>query len=304
MDIAETHKESKPVAYWNDLDQGSTTQYKGRVLENLIKTHFPPTCDSIIDIGSGTNCEHILKYKEMLQAKKLACFDYDKNVIENMKEKYSGHGIEWHVADVFALDHWKNQFDLVFLLDVVHEIYSFYGRPNRDMNEPVNHDRGQEFVRKAIGSIAANIRPTGIVITDNIICEDNGLVTMRCRTAKSRRAVEHFLDNYPTVRFTYTLEGDVLEIGRQHLCTLLTQYNKIKNGDTARWNVERLERHQYMTFSEYRSLFGTLGYNVFATIETPQYVLEEWNADFEVLAGPSFPEKRVTLLALKNGTKK
>ena len=81
-----------------------------------------------------------------------------------------------------------------------------------------------------------------------------------------------------------------------------TQYNKIKNRNRDRWGVERMEIHQYFSPKEYEFEFAKRGFKLYAIVETPSDVLEEWSSDFAVIEGlPSLPPKRITLLAKMEG---
>jgi len=218
-----------------------------------------------------------------------------------MREKYPTQA-EWVVADIFDLPSFSRKFDLILCFDMLHEIYSFYGRPERDIARPVDHESGQEFVIQALQNISEFVNPGGgVVITDNILSEENVEVTLSCRNDSVQNSVKFFVDNYPTRNFEGIIQSDqTLRIMKHDLCILLTQYNEIKNKDWSRWEVERLEIHQYMTREEYRRVFSDLEFNVFFDIGTPKYIYEEWHDDFEILDGmKDFPKKRVTLLAIK-----
>ena len=302
MDISEEHKKSKKGDYWGDLSIGSTTQYKTQKIEELIRRYFPPKCISILDIGSGGNCDHILRYRDQLGAERIACLDYDEKIIEQMKRQFPNEGIQWHVADIFGLQGFRERFDLVFLLDVLHEVYSFHGRSLRDPNEPIDSRRGLEYIVKAMENISGIVNPGGgIIITDNILPGENQPVKLRIKNTPSLDAVDYFLRNYPSRRFEgVSRESDLITIRAQDLSVLLTQYNKIKKEDLDRWRVERLEQHQYMTQKQYEEMFSRLGFKTHMIIETPDYVKEEQNQDFEIINGlTDFPKKRVTLLAIK-----
>lgn len=302
MEISRVHKENKREGYWDDLSVGSTTAYKTLKIEELLQNFFPLRCESILDIGSGGNCDHIIKYRDLLQARRIACLDYDARIINNMKEKFPNEGIEWYVADIFELQLFRERFDLIFLLDMLHEVYSFYGRPSKGINESVNHEKGLEAVVKAITNISDIMNPKGgIIITDAILPSENTPVTFRAKSQEVTDTIKHFFRNYPTRKIDGVLrENNLVTISAQDFSVLLTQYNKIKNKDWSRWNIERLEQHQYMTKEQYEGIFARLGFETHMIVETPRYVKEEWDGDFEIISGlKDFPQKRVTLLAMK-----
>jgi cyclopropane fatty-acyl-phospholipid synthase-like methyltransferase len=301
MNITNTHKQNKGVSYWDDLVGGTTSQYKEKVMERLITEHLKIRGGKLLDIGCG-RCETILKYAKLLKAQSLTCLDYDAQIIEKMKQKFPNENIIWKVADIFDTQGWTENFNLIFLMDMLHEIYSFYGRLNKDIQYTVNHDLGKQSVAQVITNISrlAN-KGGGIVITDNVLCPENIKIRVLMKNAETKEAVMYFLKHYPTKKFDLVFEGEqTLRINSRDFCVLLTQYNKIKRKDFDRWNVERFEVHQYMTLKEYEELFRHLNFEVHAVIDTPQSTRQEWESDFRVLEGlAQIPEKRITLLAIK-----
>lgn len=299
--LTDDHKSRKQDAYWDDLVGGDTSQYKEAVLDHLIGAHLPDHVEAVLDIGCGTS-DIAFKHRDRLGASTLVCSDYDAAIVERMKVEHAGRNVDWRVGDIFEIDRWEDRFDLVFLLDMIHEIYSFYGRESRDVPGEINHERGSEAVRAALTSVSRIVRPGGgIAITDNVLTAETGPVTVRLRTPEARAAVDRFLAEYPSRRMVVERpEPDLLVIKAHDFCILLTQYNKIKSGQEHRWRVEQLEIHQYLDEDGYRHLFDSLGFDLHCVIGTPKPALEEWQEDFEVLAGlPDLPPKRVTLLAVK-----
>lgn len=301
MDIAQDHKSRKVSDYWKNLVEGETGMYKAEVLGGLIERYFPATCDSILDIGCGTSAI-ALALCDRLQARRLVFMDYDEAVIAEMRDRLADQTVEWKVADIFKVGDWSDRFGLVMLLDMVHEVYSFYGRPGRDVTLPIDHARGVEAVRTAIAQVARLVEVGGgIVITDNVLSPETGPVSVRLRNRAAADAVRRFFAEYPSRRMQPTWSDAMTFVLAAHdFCILLTQYNKIKAGDEKRWNVEKLEIHQYMTERELTETFESLGFALHAVIGTPAAAMAEWDADFEVLDGMhGIPEKRVTLLAIK-----
>jgi len=301
MDISESHMESKGEAYWKDLTSGTTGQYKSRVMEALVKEHLKGPKESLIDIGCGT-CEEILKYAKLLPANRLTCTDYDPAIVAEMRAKNLDRRIDWKVADIFALDLLEEKYDLVFLMDVIHEIYSFYGRPDRDIQTPVDHQLGMKYVYEAFHQVAKIVNQGGgVIVTDAVLCNSNTSVLVRIKNERARESVKYFLDNYPTKRIKVTWVGPMeIEILSRDLNIMLTQYNKIKAENWERWNIERLEIHEYMSPDEYQKMFSNLGFDLHMVVGTPDVSRQEWNEDFQMVSGmEELPEKRITLLAIK-----
>lgn len=299
-DIAQTHKEVKQESYWSNLTGGGTAAYKMAVMQALISEHSPTPVERILDVGCGT-CEVIFEYQKQYGAHAV-CIDHDPMVIERLKAAYPDASADFEVADAFALADNSGRYDIVFLMDMVHEIYSFYGRPDRKIEEPTDHPLGLQYVEKLLDSVTACVRTGGlVVITDNVLTEETGPVRVRIKTPEALKAVRYFFEEYPTRRMDVSWEGDdVMQLAAHDFCILLTQYNKIKNENWDRWNVEKMEIHQYWTLSEYREAFDARGFDLHAEVGTPAEAVEEWETDFEVLDGlPGIPEKRITLTAKK-----
>jgi SAM-dependent methyltransferase len=300
-DISAQHKEVKKHTYWDNLVGGGTAAYKEKKIDELLQKHRPASIEHMIDIGCGT-CELIFHYQKEFRVKSVTCMDYDKSVIDKLKSKYSSMSVQWRVADVFELGKEQKKYDLVFLLDMIHEVYSFYGRPNGQLSQPIDHALGLTAVCNLLDNITQATLPGGcIIITDNVLSEENKDVRIRLNNQGVIDAIHYFLREYPTRKITANfVKQDELIIKSQDLCVLLTQYNKIKNQNWDRWNVEKMETHQYFSLSEYQNEFSRRGFTVHALVETPPEADLEWREDFSVIEGLSqLPHKRITLLAKK-----
>lgn len=297
------HKQLKQPDYWSDLTSGTTSQYKEQVIERLLANHFSRRCDGLVDIGAGT-CDALLRYREKLSANLVAIIEYDEKILNQMQVRYPQTFIRWIHADILQIAGMglAPEFDLVFLMDMLHEVYSFYGRPDRNLGTQVDHALGLVHVRQALENVLSIMRPQcGIVISDNVLCPENHEVRVRLRRPAVLDAVRYFFIHYATKRIPHAFpEEDVMTLSARDFCILLTQYNKIKENNWMRWNVERHEIHQYMTLAEYRQTFADLGCDLHAVIGTPDATVAEWHEDFDVLDGlERIPEKRITLLAMR-----
>lgn len=302
-DISSDHMTAKKDSYWQNLTGGNTGSYKEKILDELISIYGDKKPKHLLDIGCGT-CELVFKYEKKFDAASVTCMDYDPKVISLLKEKYPNESVNWVVQDVFTLKDWPGQkFDLILLLDMIHEVYSFHGRPGRDVTEAIDHQKGLKIVKDMISNVCAVTSQTGsILITDNVVCEENQNIEVKIKKPEALQAVRYFFDHYLTKRFSHHwLSQDILEMNSRDFCTLLTQYNKVKSGNWDRWNVEKLETHQYFTLNEFEKAFSEYGFDVHAVIGTPDDAEKEWNEDFQVLKGLSrLPEKRITLLAKRS----
>jgi len=292
------HKDRKRVEYWEDLVGGGTAAYKLATLEELFDQYPPAPGGDVLDVGCGTSSASAMFRRLVPDAREVRC-DYDAKIVDEAAAANTDPAVEFRVADIFDLEAWTDEFSLVLFLDMLHEVYSFVGR-GPDAAAPIDHERGLDAVRRALASVGRLVRPGGaIAITDNILCPANDRVQVRVKPPVID-AVRRFLAEYPSRRMDVSWTDDVLTIDAHDLCILLTQYNKVKKGDEARWAVEQLEIHQYMTEREYRDAFASLGFEMHCVIGTPKDAHDEWNEDFEMVSGlPTLPEKRVTLVAVK-----
>ena len=301
--LIDSHKSSKGDAYWDNLTGGETGRYKARVLDGLLRAHLAKPVEAILDIGCGTS-DIAFRYRDLAGGARLVCMDYDAAIVEAARRNHPDEPVEWRVADIFEIDRWQDRFDIVFMLDMLHEVYSFRGRTDLAKAGEIDHARGLAAAEEALAKIATVVAPGGgIVITDNVLSPETGPVTVRLRNEAAQAAVERFLAEYPSRRMAVGRpEPGVIRLAAHDFCILLTQYNKIKSGQEDRWRVEQLEIHQYMTERQYRETFDRLGFDAHIVIGTPDSQMQEWRDDFAVLDGMAgLPEKRVTLLAVKRG---
>ena len=297
MQVEAHHKNSKGSAYWADLTARETHAYRQICLDQLLEEHFRRSCVSILELGVGTDTV-LLDYKHRFGAARAVGVDYDEPAIRRMRQAYPE--ASWQVADIMEMRP-EGRYDLVLLLDVVHEIYSFYGRPGRQLSERVDHALGLQAVGTMFDNLCGSIEPGGaIALTDNVLPNVDRPMQIRMRHQAARAAVERFVDTYPSKKISASWDGDVLSLPASDLCVLLTQYNKIKQGKEDRWEVERMEVHQYMSEAEYCAFFARLGFATYAILGTPSQALSEWEEDFDLVAGgEAFPHKRITLLAVR-----
>src|SRR5262249_47297235 len=158
---------------------------------------------------------------------------------------------------------------------------------------PVNHKLGIRKVKDAMSAVAAIInRGGGIVLTDNVICEENKTIVVRALN-NTEELIHQFLEHYPSKKIDCKfIKPDMFTINNRDFCGLQTQYNKLKVPDKKRWNVERMEIHQYFTLAEYQELFTELGFELHAITGLPREAYDEWTADFEIIKGlEAFPDK-------------
>lgn len=295
--VCKRHLNIKSDAYWTELHSGLTAHYKEDVIRRLAAAVPMPDVETVLDIGCGAS-----KLSTSLAgewgASSFIRVDYDPKIIKDLKGGANDASHEFYVGDVYSLPLGLRA-DVIFLLDVLHEVYSFGGRRGQATGV-VNHRQGITAVQRYVERASGLLRPSGvIIITDNILCPELVALRVRARRREIAVAVNHFVNHYQSknIELKWVNESDFM-IESRDFCILLSQYNKIAREDWARWEVERLEIHQYMTLNQYRRMFEKFGLQCQYEIQTPLATLAEWQSDFELLEGlREFPKKRVTFFA-------
>lgn len=132
------------------VKQGRAFQVKElfKDVAGMIKSHFPKSTQhlNMLDVG-GASGELMYYLKNELKTDgKAACLDLNKDLVENAKERFSGSGIEFFVANAlnFKLN---DRFDVITMTSVL----SHFEDPYPVINNMLNH-----------------LKPTGILIISGI----------------------------------------------------------------------------------------------------------------------------------------
>lgn len=300
--VPEEHMRRKRDAYWADLVGGTTGAYKTGQIQDLLRDWTLPSDSVIVDVGAGTS--YLSKMLAEIGGQpdaKIVCVDYDEGIIEEMRKQETDPQVEWRVADARELGSWTEKVGVVSYFDVLHEVYSFVGRV--EGGKEVRHDVGIAAVEEVLAASAQVLTPGGVVvITDDVIPESDGDITLKCRNDLVRRTLKERVEvEYGSRPLQITWQDeDTFTMPVRTFATLLTQYNKPKKGDETRWAVEQMEVHQYMKVSDYERVLGGHGLTVTTHTGTADVVTDEWNEDFELVDGlDAFPDKRVAVVATK-----
>jgi SAM-dependent methyltransferase len=298
--VPEEHMRRKRDAYWTDLVGGVTGRYKTEQVQRLMEGRTLPAGSSVIDVGAGTSdlSKMVAEYGGV---EKIVCLDYDDAIVQDGRAAETDPRVEWRTGDARDLDAYGTDVGAVGFFDILHEVYSFVGRSAE--TGAVDHATGRAAVEEILQAAATALTPGGVIlITDDLLPEAPGLVRVRTRTPAIAELLHRIAREYPSrpLEIAWEDDGRTFAIPARTLITLLTQYNKPKKGDEARWAVEQMEVHEYMKVSEYESFFGALGLTVRTDVGTPPEAGAEWAEDFEILEGlDDFPSKRVAVLAAK-----
>jgi SAM-dependent methyltransferase len=299
--VPDEHMRRKRDAYWTDLVGGVTGRYKTAQVQRLMEGRTLPDGSSVIDVGAGTSdlSKMVAEYGGVT---KIVCLDYDDAIVQEGRAAETDDRVEWRTGDARDLEAYGTDVGAVGFFDILHEVYSFVGRSPEDGS--VDHATGRAAVEEILRAAATALAPGGVIlITDDLLPEDGDRrVRVRTRTEAIATLLHRIEDEYPSrpLAIEWEADGRTFTIPARTFITLLTQYNKPKKGDEARWAVEQMEVHEYMQVSEYESFFGALGLTVSTDVGTPPEAHAEWSEDFEILDGlDDFPSKRVAVLAAK-----
>lgn len=194
-----------------------------------------------------------------------------------------------------------DRFDLVTLGGVLQNVYSERGRTCGRTGE-LDRRAGLEAVRAVVTAVSRCVVPGGgILITDDVLCEEAVPVVVRARSRAALEAVRVVADEYTAREIEVRLDSPTtFVVNSRDLCVILSHYEAVKNGRLEEWRSRRHAARQYMTASEYRRALAQRGFVTTAVQGTPgaQQAAEE--RDFEILAGlPTFPARRIALLATR-----
>jgi SAM-dependent methyltransferase len=299
--VPDEHMRRKRDAYWTDLVGGVTGRYKTAQVQRLLEGRTLPDGSSVIDVGAGTSdlSKMVAEYGGVT---KIVCLDYDDDIVQRSRAIETDDRVEWRTGDARDLEAYGTNVGAVGFFDILHEVYSFVGRSPEDGS--VDHATGRAAVEEILQAAATALAPGGVIlITDDVLPEEGDRrVRVRTRTEAIATLLRRIEDEYPSrpLEIAWEDDGRTFTIPARTFITLLTHYNKPKNGDEARWAVEQMEVHEYMQVSEYESFFGALGLTVSTDVGTPPEAHAEWSEDFEILDGLNdFPSKRVAVLAAK-----
>jgi len=287
--------------YWTDLVEGVTGNYKTEQLMRLLKGVTLPAGSAVVDIGCGTSILSKVVAKET-GLDSIICADYDPQIVAEGRSAETDPRVQWRVADAQELPGWNDRIGAVTFFDVLHEVYSFVGR--EETGSEIDHERGLKAVKTVLEAGAKALEPGGvIIITDDILPEEKGSVKVRCLSTSIKDVVKKLVAEYPSRVLAVEWDSqanDTFYIPARHFMTLLTQYNKLKRSDLSRWNVERMEVHEYLSPLEYEEFFSQYGLETKVDAGTPKEALDEWSTDFEIVDGlDGFPPKRGTVVATK-----
>ena len=225
--------------------------------------------------------------------------DYRRGAVETSRRLYPGMKfLEGDFTDP-ALLAGLGQFDLVLLVNALHEVFSATFSPERG---EVDVPRAKERVHQALGGAVGCLADGGwLVLFDGLEPPGDGgqRVHLRFQSWQARRRFETFAQEFKPFRIQYreTGEAGCVELSQHDFARYIDKSIFL---DKALWESERLESYQYFTEAEFRQAISALGLSIHE-LRTLTVNYEKWQAEVEILTpGVDFPAEHVLILARLN----
>lgn len=192
------------------------------------------------------------------------------------------------------------QFDLVLLVNALHEVFSFtYSEEQGQVDVPLAKQR----VGQAFSLAVERVKPGGfLVLFDGLEPPGNGseMIMIRFLTVQAREQFDIFVREYHPFKITakYSRDPFVVELSRRDFTRYIDK--SIFLGKHL-WPHERFESYQYWTENEFREAFTHAGLEI-SELRTLTENYEKWNAVVEIeTEGEDFPTEHILIVGKKKG---
>ena len=224
--------------------------------------------------------------------------DHNRRSLEVCRKHYPGlRFIEGDFTDPARLAD-IGQFDLVLLVNALHEVFSACVSPEQG---EVDVPAAKQRVFQALKGAAGCLMPSGwMVLFDGLEPpgDEQAPIQVRFQSWQARQRFETFVREFQPFRIRYRETG---EPG----CVELSWHDFTRYVDKsiflgkALWQTERLESYQYFTEAEFRGACASLGLTIHE-LRTLTVNYEKWQAEVEILTpGVDFPAEHILIVAQK-----
>ncbi len=228
--------------------------------------------------------------------------DYRRGAIETCRRLYPEmRFIEGDFTDP-ALLAGLGQFDLLLLVNALHEVFSATFSPERG---EVDVPRAKERVRQTLGGAVGCLSDGGwLVLFDGLEPPGDGqeMVQIRFQGWQARRRFETFAQEFKPFHIQYRESSEVgcVEMSQHDFARYIDKSIFL---DKALWQSERLESYQYFTEAEFRQALTGMGLSIHE-LRTLTVNYEKWQAEVEILTpGVDFPAEHILIVARLNSEK-
>jgi SAM-dependent methyltransferase len=224
--------------------------------------------------------------------------DYSLQAIEKCRSSYPGmafiHGDFTDPGLMAGL----GQFELVLLVNALHEVFSTASQTNLgEVETPLAKQR----VSLALAAAVEHITPGGyLTLFDGL--ETPGdiqeLLRIRFRDGRARHRFDIFVREYRPFRIEYreTSDPTCVELSRRDFTRYITKSIFLEK---QLWQTECLESYQYFNEAEFLGVISRLGLTI-GLLRTFTVNYEKWQNEVEILTpGVDFPTEHILLVAQK-----
>lgn len=188
------------------------------------------------------------------------------------------------------------QYDLVLLVNALHEVYS--ATYSQDLGE-VDVPAAKQRTESALGGAVRLLKPGGwLVLFDGV--EPSGdlheIIQIRFLDNRARNNFETFARQYRPFRITFRETGERLHISlsRRDFTRYITKSIFLEK---QLWQTERLESYQYFSEEEFRVVFARLGLKI-EDLYTFTENGEKWRRWVAIeQPGADFPQEHILIQA-------
>jgi len=253
---------------------------------------------SILDLGcsEGHIIGHIKSVMDQSRPAypiKYVGLDYNQDLINKAKENYPQ--IEFRIMNIINISKLKHKFDIIVLINTLHEIYSFFG-----LNSKKDEKYAKKIVLDTLKKITDKLKKNGVLlIFDGVEHENNPnkKITITLKNKKTLRLLEKFIKEYRGIKiYTKIINNNTAILDIKTFTRFITKLQYI---DNPVWAWEKDESYQYFTQKEFVIKLKKLG----LTIETINLISPHigiWSKDVEIQTkNINFPTEHIMIAASK-----
>ncbi|MBU4304056.1 MAG: NAD(P)H-hydrate dehydratase [Candidatus Omnitrophica bacterium] len=262
---------------------------------------------NVASIGCAQAFDLLVLKKEFPDEPNITYMGMDTNPDIIDEAKQVAGDVHFTVQDIVEgdLSDFYGRFDVIMAVNILHEVYSFYGRHRRgDSKEKIDHELGIFYVKKALENIKKLLTPGGnLILYDGAEVsahEREEEITIRFKNKSTRRKFYRFAREFLPKQIRYKkafggLWNNKVTLTRQDFLRFVCEYLYV---DEDRWDIEREESWQYFSIEEYVQVLYELGFTVSVDNFTPARQVERWEKDTEIITkGVGFPKIALCLHA-------